>query len=82
MKEYKVICIDNYDNINEDPTWRPLTLKETVEKLTKEINRYLNNGAILNGGVSITTYDDGCRYFVSQAITIIKNLPPDGDEEL
>ena len=88
MKEYKIICIDNSSdhtvisvNFDGDRYDRRLTLKETIEKLTIEINRYLNNGAILNGGVSITIDDDGDRCVVSQAITIIRNLPPDGGEE-
>jgi hypothetical protein len=83
MKEYKVICINNYAHTViggfDDTGRRHLTLEETIEKLTIEINRYLNNGAILNGGVSITM--EGDHYVVSQAITIIKYLPPDGNEE-
>jgi len=93
MKEYKVICIDScdydhrvmivgsFDPETNIPSSRPLTLKETIEKLTIEINRYINNGAILNGGVSIIIDGEGNRYIVSQAITITRYPPPDGDEE-
>jgi hypothetical protein len=55
-------------------------LKETIEELTIEINRYLNNGAILNGGISIAVTSHN-HYIVSQAITITRYPPPDGDEE-
>ena len=69
MKEYKVICIA--DNGTKG-------INIIIQELTIEINRYLSNGAILNGGISIA-YNDGV-YTVAQAITIIRNLPPDGDE--
>ena len=71
MKEYKVISIS--DNGSKG-------LNKIIEELTIEINRYLNNGAILNGGISIIHDAEG-HYIVSQAITIIRNLPPDGGEE-
>jgi hypothetical protein len=70
MKEYKVISIS--DNGSKG-------LNKIIEELTIEINRYLNNGAILNGGISMTNFEE--IYTVSQAITIIRNLPPDGKED-
>jgi len=70
MKEYKVISIS--DNGSKG-------LNKIIEELTIEINRYLNNGAILNGGISMTNFEH--IYTVSQAITIIRNLPPDGKED-
>ena len=54
--------------------------KETIEELTIEINRYLSNGATLNGGISIAVTSHN-HYIVSQAITITRYHPPDGDEE-
>ena len=58
MKEYKVICIadDGSKGINK-----------IIEELTIEINRYINNGAILNGGISMTNFEG--IYIVSQAVT-------------
>lgn len=69
MKEYKVICIS--DNGTKG-------LNKIIEELTIKINKYLNNGAILNGGIAVSNWEG--LYTVSQAITIIKNLPPDGGE--
>jgi hypothetical protein len=76
MKEYKVISIES--RLKSHRKYE--SLKETIEELTIEINRYLSNGAILNGGISICIKNDG-KYIVSQAITITRYPPPDGDEE-
>jgi hypothetical protein len=76
MKEYKVISIDSREKSHR----KYESLKETIEELTIEINRYLSNGAILNGGISVCNKNFG-QYTVSQAITITRYPPPDGDEE-
>jgi len=72
MKEYKVICI-------EDNGVSPKGLDKIIEELTIKINKYLNNGAILNGGIAISNFEGA--YTVSQAITITRYPPPDGDEK-
>jgi hypothetical protein len=71
MKEYKVICVQ--DNTGGKG------LNGIIEELTIQINKYLNNGAILNGGIAISNCE-GC-YTVSQSITITRYPPPDGDEK-
>jgi len=76
MKEYKVISIDSREKSHR----KYKSLKETIEELTIEINLYLSNGATINGGISIAVTSHN-HYIVSQAITITRYPPPDGDEE-